>query len=385
MYTQRFAGLAGITLLALGLVLLPITTRSQSGAPAQAPAPRAVAPALPAPPAAQGCDLEDALGAIQDRIAASMEAGERARAEMANKLRGLGEDLARGEAQMKDEDLEKLGELSAALDSQKAAELSAQADELASQVEQLVIQEPEVMVLGEDSGWLGVDIAEVTADKAKELKLAKERGVLVVSVEPDSPAAKAGLKANDVITEYQRQEVEGTAQFRRLVRETPPGRNIPISVWRDGRTQNLSVEIGNRGSMAESRWHHFDAPNFEYQFEMPEFMGALAPSLGISAEDLSGQLGEYFGAPDGEGVLVREVRPGTPAEKAGLKAGDVITKVDGKPVKAISDLREELREKRGQKTVSLSVLRKGSEMNFNVELETPRHIEHPRVTRRITL
>lgn len=287
---------------------------------------------------------------------------------------------------MKDEELGKLGELSAALDGQKAAELSAQAEEMASQVEQLATQEPGVMVFGEDSGWLGVEIAEVTADKAKELKLAKERGVVVVSVEPDSPAAKAGLKANDVVTEYESQEVEGTVQFRRLVRETPPHRTIRLTIWRDGRTENLSVEIGDRGSFATTRRYRVSPPEFDFHFDMPEFMGALTPSLGISAEDLSGQLGQYFGAPDGEGVLVREVRPGTPAEKAGLKAGDVITKIDGKPVKAISDLREELREKRGQKTVSLGVLRKGSEMNFNVELETPPHrIEHPHVTRRITL
>src|SRR5574337_1614614 len=75
-----------------------------------------------------------------------------------------------------------------------------------------------------EAGWLGVAIAEVTADKAKELKLPAVRGVLLTAVEAESPAAKAGLKTSDVVTEFNGQRVEGTAQFRRLGCETPRGR-----------------------------------------------------------------------------------------------------------------------------------------------------------------
>src|SRR6202022_2203093 len=113
-----------------------------------------------------------------------------------------------------------LDELSAQVEA-KTAELEARANELSAQ---LVAQTPEIGVgpWEEESGWLGIEIAEVTPEKAKELKLSAVRGIVVVGVEPGSPAAKAGLKAEDVITKYDEQEVAGTTQFRRLVRETPP-------------------------------------------------------------------------------------------------------------------------------------------------------------------
>ena len=236
----------------------------------------------------------------------------------------------------------------------------------------------EVWLLNEGNpGWLGVTIAEVTADKAKELKLPAARGVILSRVEADSPAAKAGLKANDVITEFNGQRVEGTLQFRRLIRETPGGRTVQLTFWRDGRAQSVSVELGAFPDKLEG---HGFGPK-EFKFEMPEFGGKLfghdvflqhGPRLGIDAEDLSGQLGSYFGAPDGEGVLVRDVTSGTPAEKAGLKAGDVIIKIDGERVRTVHELREKMRAKRENKTVSVSVIRKGTEMSFNVEVEQPR-------------
>jgi len=237
----------------------------------------------------------------------------------------------------------------------------------------------EVCLLNEgDPGWLGVTIAEVTADKAKELKLPAVRGVVLSSVEADSPAAKAGLKANDVITEFNGQRVEGTVQFRRLIRETPGGRTVQLTVWRDGRAQSVSVELGAFRDKLEG--HGFVFGPKEFKFEMPEFDGKWyghdfflqhGPRLGIDAEDLSGQLGSYFGAPDGEGVLVREVGSGTPAEKAGLKAGDVIIKIDRERVRTVRDLREKMRAKQENKTVSVSVIRKGTEMSFNVEVKQP--------------
>src|SRR2546425_7806227 len=152
----------------------------------------------------------------------------------------------------------------------------------------------EVWLLNEgDRGWLGVTIAEVTADKAKELKLPAARGVILSSLEADGPAAKAGLKANDVITEFNGQRVEGTLQFRRLIRETPGGRTVQLTFWRDGRAQGVSVELGAFPDKLEG---HGFGPK-EFKFEMPEFGGKLfghdvflqhGPRLGIDAEDLSG-------------------------------------------------------------------------------------------------
>ena len=242
-----------------------------------------------------------------------------------------------------------------------------------------------------DQGWLGVTIAEVTAEKAKELKLPAERGVMVSEVDAEGPAAKAGLKANDVITEFNGQRIEGTAQFRRFVHETPPSRTVQLTVWRDGRAQSISVPLGNLHQQMGRHVRKHVSKEFDFHFAMPEMpeMGGnvfvmRGPTLGIDAEDLNGQLGSYFGAPDGEGVLVREVKSGTPAEKAGLKAGDVITKVDGERVRSVSELRQKVREKREKKSVSIGVLRKGAEMSLDVGIEQPKPPEKKKLISRRT-
>lgn len=220
------------------------------------------------------------------------------------------------------------------------------------------------------TGWLGVSIDEVSPQKAQELKLPGVYGVLVTEVSNDGPAARAGLKSNDVITEYAGQRVEGVFEFRRLVRETPPGRVVKLSVWRAGHSQTLSAELGkaegrNPGEMFENMMRRFGngAPN-TFGFGATVLPRAV---LGITAQDLSGQLGKYFGAPDGEGVLVTNVEENSAAAKAGLEAGDVITKLDGSRIRTLAELRNRLREKHQDKNVTLGVLRKGSEMSVNIE------------------
>src|SRR5215467_968792 len=247
-----------------------------------------------------------------------------------------------------------------------------------------------VFLDADGSSWLGVELHEVTPDTAKELKLPAERGVVVSSIVPDSPAGKAGLKENDVVTEINGQRVEGAAQFRRMIREIPAGRTAQITVWRNGHTQTISVTLGK----AEERRHSLKmltpapgAPG-SFAFTMPEipmppmewngtFVMGGQPRLGIDIEDLNGQLGSFFGAPDGEGVLVREVNPGSAAEKGGLKAGDVITSVNGERIRTIGDLRERLsakqegKDKDKDQTVKLGVLRNKSEVSLTVELPAP--------------
>jgi serine protease Do len=237
-----------------------------------------------------------------------------------------------------------------------------------------------------EGGWLGVQISEVSAEKAKELRLAFERGVVITDVEADSPAAKAGFKSNDVITEMNGQRIEGTAQFRRLIRETPSGRTVQFTVWREGRSQQISAPLGKWSDRWQRDVRVISPRDFDFQMEMPRVftMTARQPRLGISGDDISGQLGNYFGAPDGEGILIREVTSASPAEKAGLKAGDVIIKLDGERVRNLNDLRERLRDKREKKTVAVSVLRKGAESTFNVEIEQPKPPERRTISRRVT-
>jgi C-terminal processing protease CtpA/Prc len=257
--------------------------------------------------------------------------------------------------------------------------------------------EDSMVLLGDDgASWLGVESLEISSERAKELKLPAERGVLLERIVPDSPAAKAGLKDNDVITEINGQRVEGAAQFRRMIREIPAGRSVQFTVWRDGRAQTVSVTLGKSEEHA-NMWFKTAPRAFSFQLpsiEVPEVApmldmdmggyGVLAgsrPRLGIDAEDLNGQFGAYFGAPDGEGVLVREVSAGSPAEKAGVKSGDVITLLNGERIRSLGDLREKLAGKRDEKTVKLGVLRNKSEVSITVEMppppsKTPHAISH---------
>jgi serine protease Do len=241
--------------------------------------------------------------------------------------------------------------------------------------------EDAMVLLGDDgASWLGVESQEISSEKAKELKLPAERGVLLERIVPDSPAAKAGLKDNDVITEINGQRVEGAAQFRRMIHEIPAGRSVQFTVWRDGRAQAVSVTLG-KSEDHSNMWFKTVPRAFSFQLpkiEMPEMdmegfavLAGSRPRLGIDAEDLSGQFGAYFGAPDGEGVLVREVNTGSPAEKAGVKSGDVITSLNGERIRSLGDLREKLAGKRDEKSVKLGVLRNKSEVSITVELPPP--------------
>jgi serine protease Do len=270
------------------------------------------------------------------------------------------------------------------------------ADRIAQEQEQGVQRQTEpapmpdgpgaMVFLGDEGGsWLGVESQEVTLDTVKELKLPAERGVLLGRVVPDSPAAKAGLKENDVITEINGERVEGEAQFRRMIHEIPAGRSAQFTVWRDGRAQTIEVTLGkadDRGNM----WFKTAPRAFSFQLprmEIPDMqvepgmdwglnvLSGARPRLGIDAEDLSGQFGAYFGAPDGEGVLIREVNANSAAEKAGIKSGDVITSLDGERIRSVGDLREKLADKQDDKTVKLGVLRNKNEMSITVEMPPP--------------
>jgi serine protease Do len=242
--------------------------------------------------------------------------------------------------------------------------------------------------------FLGIEAREVTPENVKKFKLPAERGVVVGRVAPDSPASKAGLKETDVITEVDGQRVEGSAQFRRMIREIPAGRKVQLSVWRDGRTQTLSAKLEQAEDLHRTMTGAMPG-SFAFRVpEMPEIpeiqampdgpvaafdgdmmMAPMHPRLGIDAEDIGGQLGGYFGVPDDEGVLVRSVSAGSAAEKGGLKTGDVITKFDGERIRSLGELREKLAAK--GETATLTVTRNKTEMTLSIELPAlPARTQH---------
>jgi serine protease Do len=219
--------------------------------------------------------------------------------------------------------------------------------------------------------FLGVGVSEIDSVRAKDLKLAEERGVEITRVEEDGPAAKGGIKLGDVLLEYNGQRIEGTEQLLRFVRETPPGREVRIGLSRGGQTQILNVRTGSKkvwtAKMGEPL--RVEVPNMEITgISIPDipkaFMIWRSSGLGIEGESLEGQLADYFGVK--EGVLVRAVTKGSPAEAAGLKAGDVITRVDGTSVSSPKEISNLLSAARERKTIALMVVRERREMSVNL-------------------
>ncbi len=221
--------------------------------------------------------------------------------------------------------------------------------------------------------YLGIGVVDVTDERAKQLGLKEPQGVEVTSVSEDSPASKAGIKQGDVILEYNGQRVEGGEQFVRMIQETPAGRKAAMQVWRTGAKQEITAIIGSR----QERAFAFTLPNPPIPPNppiMPEFQIPDTPhdmfswrsmALGAETEGLNSQLAEFFGVK--EGVLVRSVTKGSAAESAGLKAGDIITKIDGQTVSSPRNIGPYLLRKSG-KSVAVTVMRNHKEITLNVKL-----------------
>jgi serine protease Do len=237
------------------------------------------------------------------------------------------------------------------------------------------------------SSYLGIGVAEVDAERAKALKLQEVRGVEVKSVDPESPAAKAGLKESDVVLEYNGQRIEGTAQFIRLVRETPIDRQVKLLVWHSGGTENITATIGHR--MEHFFFSNGDSDDNDFSVEippmppmppmpevhnmpempsMPELPRVYAYTrtgmLGIECEPLGSQLAAFFGVK--EGVLVRSVAKDSAAEKAGMRAGDVIVKVDGEAVTQVHEISSLVRAARDKRNFPVAIVRDKKEMTLTV-------------------
>jgi serine protease Do len=228
---------------------------------------------------------------------------------------------------------------------------------------------------GNGSSYMGVDIADVTAERLADLKLKEEHGAEITMVDQDAPAGKAGLHDHDVILTLNGTAVESAAQLRRMIRETPPGRVITLGISRDGQPLTMKVQLADRRkSMAYK-------PNpGEFNFKMPEMpiipdfdvpisvvIAHSSVRSGLMIENITPQLGEFFGVKNGKGVLVRSVEKGSRAEKAGFHAGDVVVKVNEQAVRDTSDFTHALRSSSGGSAV-VTVVREKKEQNLNLTL-----------------
>jgi serine protease Do len=223
--------------------------------------------------------------------------------------------------------------------------------------------------------YLGVDIRDVTTDRVAALKLKEERGVEITMVDADAPAGKAGLKEHDVILEFNGTAVESEEQIRRLIREVPPGRTVALSISRDGTPMKISVQLADHSTVAAQARPRIIVPAPRVQgivprngMDFPFQIQTYSSVLGVQTESLTRQLGDYFGVQNGEGVLVRSVEKGSAAEKAGLKAGDVIIKADNEKLTDRTDLSHILRSHRTGGKMTLVVMRDKHEQTFTVTL-----------------
>jgi membrane-associated protease RseP (regulator of RpoE activity) len=262
-----------------------------------------------------------------------------------------------------------------------------------------------VMMLDGRGGQLGVVVRDLDEAGLKGAAGATS-GVRIDDVDQGSPAAKAGLKEGDIVVDVDGEHVRSARQFSRLIQETPDGRSVNLGVIRDGKRQSISVTpearsfaFGFDGGMLDHdmgrelrdlgprlraeieprlrelepqlREFRFNGP-MNFDFDMMPGMTSPRSRLGVQLNELTPQLAEYFGVKDG-GVLVSSITKDSAAEKAGLKAGDVITAVNGGRVRHTDDVVDELRDaKEGELTIG--IVRDKKESTVKATIENPRTV-----------
>ena len=209
--------------------------------------------------------------------------------------------------------------------------------------------------------WLGVYLQDVSPELAKEKGLKAEEGAYVNRVERRSPADFAGIRAGDVIVEFDGKKIDDAEDLVRVVRKADVGTKAGVTFLRNGKKKELEVML----KKYPRRWSFraFIPPKMPPRVMI--FKGR--ETIGLSLIQLHSQLGKYFGAPDGKGVLVESVKEESKAEKAGFKAGDVILKVGDMKVEKIRDIRHQLSEYEEGEKVNMEILRKGSRMTLTLE------------------
>jgi serine protease Do len=212
-------------------------------------------------------------------------------------------------------------------------------------------------------GYLGVVTRDVNDEEVATLKLKDARGVEVVDIDHDGPACKAGMQTQDVILQMDGQMIGGEEQLRRMLRDAPAGRKVSFVISRDGQSQTMTVQMADRKTVGLQAWEqHYTVPDpgsksagSAYGVRGNGFMSATPPSsvaaapkghrdflgvtmilnssfTGAQLELMGPQLAQYFGADNGAGLLVRSVDGNSPADLAGMKAGDVVVRINSLPI-----------------------------------------------------
>ena len=264
---------------------------------------------------------------------------------------------------------------------------------------------------------LGVSVESVTRENMSGFSLSGEpRGVAVREVAEGSPAAKAGLQKNDVILRFDGEQVSSPQKLHRLINESAPEHTARLSISRGGAERELSVTLGRRESFGPQAFGNFRMPDVQAfglnpeelkrnaekwqrdseewkkrakelqqnSQEMREHLekfradgfgnnfsliyGGGSRRIGISTQELTGQLADYFGVESRGGLLITSVAENSPAAKAGLKAGDVVTEADGTQLRNVGELSRAL-NRRDEGDVTLTIKRERKTRTIKVTPE----------------
>ncbi|MCZ7556941.1 MAG: PDZ domain-containing protein [Bacteroidia bacterium] len=229
--------------------------------------------------------------------------------------------------------------------------------------------------------WLGVRLKvekiEIESDGKTEIRENANNGAVVEGVVKDSPAEKAGLKKGDVITAFGSKDITTAEALMDAVREATPGSSIALTTLRDGKKSTVNVELAESPSRDEEKRvvrrsiRAPRAPRSPLPPSAPMLWHGKSASYGLSLSTLNKQLGEYFGAPDGKGVLVEKVDENSDAAKAGFKAGDVILRAGKKTVVTVSDFRSVLGAYDAGEKIPVNIIRKGAKQTIELTAKEP--------------
>jgi S1-C subfamily serine protease len=225
-------------------------------------------------------------------------------------------------------------------------------------------------------GYLGVDLKEIDPDRVRALRLKDTHGAEVIMVDHDAPAGKSGLKVHDVILQLDGQSFDTADQLRRRLHEMPAGRVVSLLISREGKPTTVTVQLCDRAVLQEQAWsQHFSVPapgivargGESFLGNAPPagaaFLDSMIPKglyVGADMNPVRTQLADYFGVRSGTGLLVESVDYQSPAARAGLKAGDVVVKVDSQPMRSRNDWAKAIRRRRGH-LVQVTVMRNKQE------------------------
>jgi S1-C subfamily serine protease len=216
------------------------------------------------------------------------------------------------------------------------------------------------------AAWLGVSIQNMTSHAAKELRTTTDKGVLIVDVVEDSPAENAGLREDDIIVAVDGKAVTDASDLHDRIRAMRPGQSVKLSVIRDDQQKEFTAVLAELPDEAE-RFGVIPIP----PVPPPRMFFTSGGTYGLRLMELNDQLGEFFGAPDHRGVLVEEVRAGSPAEKAGFMAGDVITQIGKERIEDVEDVRSALWDFKDGDSARVEIIRKLSHLTLTLAVTKP--------------